>query len=59
MKENHRLVVSVTLLRRSVAVEIDSTLVEPFSKATVPSEETQSKFRKDVIGNILVPARLT
>lgn len=59
MKENHRLVVSVTLLRRSVAVEIDSTLVEPFSKAAVPSEETQSKFRKDVIGNILVPARLT
>jgi transcription antitermination factor NusG len=58
MKENHRLVVSVTLLRRSVAVEIDSSLVEPFSKA-VPSEESQTKFRKDVIGNILVPARLT
>jgi len=59
MKENHRLVVSVTLLRRSVAVEIDSTLVEPFSRAAVPSEETQAKFHKDVIGNILVPASLT
>jgi transcription antitermination factor NusG len=59
MKENHRLVVSVTLLRRSVAVEIDSSLVEPFSKAAVSSEETQTKFRKDVISNILVPARLT
>jgi transcription antitermination factor NusG len=59
MKENHRLVVSVTLLRRSVAVEIDSSLVEPFSKAAVPSEETQTKFRKDVITNIFVPARLT
>jgi transcription antitermination factor NusG len=59
MKENHRLVVSVTLLRRSVAVEIDSSLVEPFNKAAASSEETQTKFRKDVIGNILVPARLT
>ena len=59
MKDNHRLVVSVTLLRRSVAVEIDSSLVEPFSKVAVSSEEAQNKFRKDVIGNILVPARLT
>jgi transcription antitermination factor NusG len=59
MKENHRLVISVTLLRRSVAVEIDSSLVEPISKAAVASEETQTKFRQDVIGNILVPARLT
>jgi len=59
MKENHRLVVSVTLLRRSVAVEIDSSLVEPFNKAAVCGEETQNKFRKDVISNVLVPARLT
>jgi transcription antitermination factor NusG len=59
MKENHRLVVSVTLLRRSVAVEIDSSLVEPCSKAAVSGEETQTKFRQDVISNILVPARLT
>jgi transcription antitermination factor NusG len=59
MKENHRLVVSVTLLRRSVAVEIDSALVEPFSKAAASCEETKGKFRRDVIGNILVPARLT
>jgi len=59
MKENHRLVLSVSLLRRSVAVEIDSALVEPFCKPTVASGETQNKFRQDVIGNILVPARLT
>jgi transcription antitermination factor NusG len=59
MKENHRLVVSVTLLRRSVAVEIDSSLVEPFSKAAVATEETQTNYRQDVISNILVPARLT
>jgi transcription antitermination factor NusG len=59
MKENHRLIVSVTLLRRSVAVEIDSALVEPFRKPAVSCEETQTKFRRDVIGNILVPARLS
>jgi transcription antitermination factor NusG len=59
MKENHRLVVSVTLLRRSVAVEIDSSLVEPFRKAAPVGEESQTKFRKDVLGNIFVPARLT
>jgi transcription antitermination factor NusG len=59
MKDNHRLVVSVSLLRRSVAVEIDSSLVEPFNRAAVVGAESQSKFRKEVIGNILVPARLT
>jgi transcription antitermination factor NusG len=59
MKDNHRLVVSVSLPRRSVAVEIDSTLVEPFSKPAVVGAESQSKYRQDVIGNILVPARLT
>jgi len=58
MKENHRLVVSITLLRRSVAVEIDSALVEPSCNSGVPSEETQTKFRQDVVSNILVPARL-
>lgn len=59
MKENHRLVVSITLLRRSVAVEIDSALVEPFCKSAAPSEEAQTKFRRDVVSNLLVPARLT
>jgi transcription antitermination factor NusG len=59
MKENHRLVVSITLLRRSVAVEIDSALVEPSCKRAVPCGETQTKFRQDVVGNLLVPARLT
>ena len=59
MKENHRLVVSITLLRRSVAVEIDSALVEPFCKSAFPGEEAQTKFRQDVVSNILVPARLT
>ncbi len=58
MKENHRLVVSISLLRRSVAVEIDSALVEPFCKSTAASEEVQSKFRRDVVRNLLVPARL-
>jgi transcription antitermination factor NusG len=59
MKENHRLVVSITLLRRSVAVEIDSALVEPFCKPAVPCGETQTKFRQDVVSNLLVPAGLT
>jgi len=59
MKENHRLVLSVSLLRRSVAVEIDSALVEPFAKPAVATGESQNKFRQDVIGNILIPASLT
>jgi transcription antitermination factor NusG len=59
MKENHRLVVSITLLRRSVAVEIDSALVEPFCESTVLCGETQSKVRQDIVSNLLVPARLT
>jgi len=59
MKDNHRLVVSVSLLRRSVAVEIDSNLVEPFNKPVTVGAESQPKARQDVIGNILVPARLT
>lgn len=59
MKDNHRLVVSISLLRRSVAVEIDSALVEPFCESTAASEEVQTKFRRDVVSNLLVPARLT
>ncbi len=58
MKENHRLVVSISLLRRSVAVEIDSSLVEPFSRSAAPCMEPQAKFRRDVVSNLLVPARL-
>ena len=59
MKENHRLVVSITLLRRSVAVEIDSALVEPYAAPAVPSGENQTKIRQEVVRNLLVPARLT
>ena len=59
MKENHRLVVSITLLRRSVAVEIDSALVEPYAVPAVPSGENQTKIRQEVVRNLLVPARLT
>jgi transcription antitermination factor NusG len=59
LKENRRLVVSVTLLRRSVAVEIDSALVESDDTSrTTLSEETQTEFRKSVGGGLLIPARL-
>lgn len=58
LKENHRLVVSVTLLRRSVAVEIDSALVEPGFAPSTPRAETQTEFRRIVGGNVLMPARL-
>ena len=59
LKENRRLVVSVTLLRRSVAVEIDSALVESDDTSrTTLSEETQTEFRKGVGGGLLIPARL-
>jgi transcription antitermination factor NusG len=59
MKENHRLVVSITLLRRSVAVEIDSALVEPYATVTATSGENQTKVRQEVVRKLLIPARLT
>jgi transcription antitermination factor NusG len=46
LKENYRLVVSVTLLRRSVAVEIDPALVERKYAAPVPREETEAELRE-------------
>jgi transcription antitermination factor NusG len=58
LKENHRLVVSVSLLRRSVAVEIDSALVEPGFAPSTPRAENQTEFRRVVGGNVLIPARL-
>jgi len=59
LKENHRLVVSVSLLRRSVAVEIDSALVEPNSTASAPCTGSQAEFRHAVSSDLLVPARLS
>ena len=58
LKENHRLVVSVTLLRRSVAVEIDSAVVEPNCASPTLRRETQTEFRQVVSGGLLMPARL-
>ena len=46
LKENYRLVVSVSLLRRSVAVEIDSALVGPKYVDAVPREETETELRE-------------
>jgi transcription antitermination factor NusG len=52
LKENYRLIVSVTLLRRSVAVEIDSALVAPKYTAPVPpvppflNDETEAELRE-------------
>jgi transcription antitermination factor NusG len=57
LKENHRLVVSVTLLRRSVAVEIDSALVEPNCTSPTPCGKTQTEFPQVVTGNLLMPPR--
>src|SRR5579863_1769168 len=58
LKENHRLVVSISLLRRSVAVEIDSALVEPSSTSSVPCKEVEIEYRKVGVGGLLMPARL-
>jgi transcription antitermination factor NusG len=63
LKENYRLVVSVTLLRRSVAVEIDSALVEPNCTAPTASGEVRSEFCQEVerpmVGsNLFKPVRL-
>jgi transcription antitermination factor NusG len=59
LKENYRLVVSVTLLRRSVAVEIDSALVEPRYAAPVPYGETQADARPvQMIGRSRVNSNL-
>ena len=59
LKENHRLVVSVTLLRRSVAVEIDSALVEPNATSSAPCKETQGEYRRGVGSDLLVPVRIS
>ncbi|HEV7967681.1 MAG TPA: UpxY family transcription antiterminator [Candidatus Acidoferrales bacterium] len=57
LKQNHRLVVSVTLLRRSVAVEIDSALVEPFCASPVPQDKSRTEFAQPGVANLLMPAR--
>jgi len=59
LKDNRRLVVSVTLLRRSVAVEIDSALVEPNSAASAPCREAQVEYRPVVGSDLLVPVRIS
>ncbi len=59
LKENHRLVVSVTLLRRSVAVEIDSALVEANSTACAPCREGQTEYSQVVGRDLLVPLRIS
>ncbi len=59
LKENHRLVVSVTLLRRSVAVEIDSALVEPNSATAAQGREAQAEYRQVVGRDLLVPVRIS
>jgi transcription antitermination factor NusG len=56
LKENSRLVVSITLLRRSVAVEIDSALVQPDFSAPASREETKKEYRQGVGDNLWVPA---
>jgi transcription antitermination factor NusG len=55
LKENSRLVVSITLLRRSVAVEIDSELVQPDCGAPA-YEEPKKEYRQGVGDNLWVPA---
>jgi transcription antitermination factor NusG len=52
LKENHRLVVSISLLRRSVAVEIDSALVEPSSSSAAASKQAETEFRKAGVNNL-------
>ena len=56
LKENSRLVVSITLLRRSVAVEIDSALVQPHCGAPASCEEPKKEYRQGVGDNLWVPA---
>ena len=56
LKENSRLVVSITLLRRSVAVEIDSALVQPDCGAPASREEPKKEYRQGVGDNLWVPA---
>ena len=56
LKENSRLVVSITLLRRSVAVEIDSALVQPNLGAPVSCKEPKKEYSQGVGDNLWVPA---
>jgi transcription antitermination factor NusG len=48
-KGHHRLVLSVTLLQRSVAVEIDSALVTPVTSAPQPSAEDKTHARNRAV----------
>jgi transcription antitermination factor NusG len=48
-KGHHRLVLSVTLLQRSVAVEIDSALVTPVTSARQPSAEDKAHARNRAV----------
>jgi transcription antitermination factor NusG len=48
-KGHHRLVLSVTLLQRSVAVEIDSALVIPVNSAPQPSAEDKAHARNRTV----------
>jgi transcription antitermination factor NusG len=48
-KGHHRLVLSVTLLQRSVAVEIDSALVTPVNGAPQPSAEDKAHARNRAV----------
>jgi len=48
--------VSVTLLRRSVAVEIDSALVQPNYGAPASCEQPKKEYRQGVGDNLWVPA---
>jgi hypothetical protein len=44
VKRSHRLVLSVTLLQRSVAVEIDSALVTPIGPSR-PKQQDKSQYQ--------------
>jgi transcription antitermination factor NusG len=48
-KGHYRLVLSVTLLQRSVAVEIDSALVTPVNSTTRPSAEVKARARNRAV----------
>jgi transcription antitermination factor NusG len=48
VKSQHRLIISVTLLQRSVAVEIDETLIEPLTTPIRPRFESGMTIFKGV-----------
>jgi transcription antitermination factor NusG len=54
VKGNHRLVLSVSLLQRSVAVELDTDSVQPCHRKSSPARELESAALQELYSSVIV-----